>query len=663
MRLSRFSNSDKAIRGIACQTVIVRLVRRPLRFTLAAASLIAAVGALAHCGSHPSDCLNAPCSKGSGYDFIVVGSGAGGGPLAARLARAGKRVLLLEAGTDVGDAKHYRVPAMHALSTEDPALAWWYFVQHHADPAVEASDSKITKDGVLYPRGSALGGSTAVNAMVTVLPSPADWDRLADLTGDGTFRASSMTKYEARVREWLSVELPDPALALGDPKVSGFLQAATQSFASQESTNASGPTPPGTLAGAGSLASLLGHDVNDALRVGEARGVFRLPLATSSGTRNGPRELLLKTVADGYPLTIQTGAFVTRVLFRDGADVPTAVGVEVIHREHVYSASLSPQDGDDDRQQVFTAGGEVILAAGTFNSPQLLELSGIGNRANLETLGVTVNLDKPAVGENLQDRYEASIVHDFDSPLDILSACTLGQTDASGADLPDPCFDAWNRGQGVYQTPGFLATVLRRSSASDALSDMQVFAVPSDARGYYPGYSADSAKAKTRFSWLLLKAHTRNHDGTVHIAEANPLSRPRIDFRYFDEANPLADPDLMAMVDGVKFVRDIAKRARPLVSPSTFDEIWPGASVASDSDIARFVRKETWGHHACCTDRMGKSDDPTSVVDPQFRVIGAKNLRVVDASVFPEIPGTFIALPTYMLAEKAADTILNGGEK
>ena len=98
--------------------------------------------------------------------------------------------------------------------------------KHHSDPAVEASNSKVTKDGVLYPRGSALGGSTAVNAMVTVLPSPADWDALAAATLDGSFRASNMLRYEDRVREWLSITVPAPSLALGDSKLTGVLRAA-----------------------------------------------------------------------------------------------------------------------------------------------------------------------------------------------------------------------------------------------------------------------------------------------------------------------------------------------------------------------------------------------------------------------------------------------------
>ncbi|MEA2748772.1 MAG: choline dehydrogenase [Myxococcales bacterium] len=156
-------------------------------------ALLAFVALLPQCRTAESSAGKDPAAT-SGYEYIVVGSGAGGGPLAARLARAGKRVLLLEAGADVAASLKYRVPAMHALATEDPAMAWWFWVQHSADPAIDREDWKRTADGVMYPRGSALGGSTAVNAMVTVLPSRADWNRIAELTGDRSWRADAMDR-------------------------------------------------------------------------------------------------------------------------------------------------------------------------------------------------------------------------------------------------------------------------------------------------------------------------------------------------------------------------------------------------------------------------------------------------------------------------------------
>jgi choline dehydrogenase len=135
---------------------------------------------------------------------------------------------------------------------------------------------------------------------------------------------------------------------------------------------------------------------------------------------------------------------------------------------------------------------------------------------------------------------------------------------------------------------------------------------------------------------------------------SSPFSPPRIHFHSYDEADPLHDPDLRAIVDGIRFVR----RALAAATAGAPHEIWPGAAVASDDQLAAFVRKESWGHHACCSDRMGDAADRQAVVDGRFRVIGVRGLRVVDASVFPEIPGTFLAMPLYLLAERAADVML-----
>lgn len=584
------------------------------------------------------------------YDFIVVGSGAGGGPVASRLARAGCHVLLLEAGEDVGTRRSYRVPAKHALSTEEAGMAWWFFVDHHADATIDEQDSKYTEEGILYPRGSALGGSTAVNALVTVLPSPSDWNRLATITGDEGWRASKMDAYYDRVQEWLSIELPDPSLAMGDPSIVRYLIAAANTYA-EESAIGSSIDPNDSAQTASELGRLLQQDLNASLRHTETTGMFRLPLATKDGERNGTRELIVDTVKEGYPLTVKTGAFVTRVLFDTTSGEPRANGVEWVAGKDVYRASLEPGLPGD--ATIEGATREVILSAGAFNSPQLLMLSGIGDARHLEEVGVQPLVDRPGVGLNLQDRYEVAVVTELDAPLSVVEPCKL-----TGEWGTDPCAEQWEMGSGVYETSGFLASFLRRSSEDVALADLQVFATPSDARGYYPGYAADAVEDPRRLSWLILKGHTQNNDGYVRLRSNDPLERPTIQFSYYDENDPLGDPDLQAVVNGVKFVRSIEDRMRDQLVDEHLEEVWPGAEVADDTAIAEWIRNESWGHHASCSNRMGRANDPFAVVDGRFRVIGTDSLRVVDASVWPEIPGTFIALPTFMLAERAADLIL-----
>ncbi|HXH93161.1 MAG TPA: GMC family oxidoreductase, partial [Thermoanaerobaculia bacterium] len=141
--------------------------------------------------------------------------------------------------------------------------------------------------------------------------------------------------------------------------------------------------------------------------------------------------------------------------------------------------------------------------------------------------------------------------------------------------------------------------------------------------------------------------------GWVRLKSADPRDRPDINFRYFDEGTPNDPSDVNACVNGVEFVRTISKH-----NTAIKQEITPGPNVQGSDQIAQYVKDNAWGHHASCTNRMGKADDPNAVVDSEFRVIGTQNLRIVDASIFPRIPGFFIVTPVYMIAEKASDAIL-----
>jgi choline dehydrogenase len=448
-----------------------------------------------------------------------------------------------------------------------------------------------------------------------------------------------MSPFYDRVKEWLSVELADPSLAAGDPVVSGFLLAGARA------------TSDGTLTDrATSLAQLFGPELNASLATGEATGFFRIPYATQQGKRRGSRERIVETADGGFPLTVSTGSFVTRVVF-DGGSTPRATGVEY-RRGHALYAASADHDPAGPYETLTARADEVVLAAGAFNTPQILMLSGVGDPEVLGALGIDALVARKGVGANLQDRYEAGVVAELDRPIDLLARCRLGE-DA------DSCLDAWKEnGTGVYSTPGFLATALVRATPDAPLANLQIFAVPADARGYYPGCAALSAAKKDRFSWLVLEGHTHGAVGFVRPVSADPSVRPRIQKNVFDRGATLDDPELAAMVRGIRVVRDIHVQMRKDSPGTGFREIWPGPEVATDAQIASFVARETWGHHVCCTAKMGTPDDDQAVVDSHFRVLGASHLRVVDASIFPEIPGTFIALPLYMMSEKAAETIL-----
>jgi choline dehydrogenase len=198
-----------------------------------------------------------------------------------------------------------------------------------------------------------------------------------------------------------------------------------------------------------------------------------------------------------------------------------------------------------------------------------------------------------------------------------------------------------------------MAAIILKSDEAKPDPDLFIFSLPGDFHGYFPGYSEKIVSArKNTLTWAILKAHTNNTAGTVRLKNNDPLETPQIDFRYFDEGNDKSGADLDAMVKAVQFVRRMNRRNHLIRA-----ELFPGPNVVTDDQLRTWIKDSAWGHHASCTCKMGRADDPTAVVDHRFRVIGTKALRVVDASIFPRIPGFFIVTPIYMISEKAADVI------
>lgn len=590
------------------------------------------------------------------FDYIVVGSGAGGGPLAANLAKAGFRVLLIEAGGDK-DSLDYSVPGFNGLATEDEDYRWDYYVRHYEDQAQQERDPKFIprKNGVLYPRAGALGGCTAHNALITVYPSNSDWDRIAEITGDSSWSADAMRKYFQKLEKceyltpaevlftkhgssgWLVTEKSDSTGLPQDWQLQTTLQYATGVAGAQF---AMAPIDP-----------LL--DPNT-WNVAEERkqGYLTIPLATKNHARHGPREFI-REVAEQFPdkLTIWTDVFVTKVLFAENAD-NVAIGVEYLSGKHLYSAD--PNSGvqckvtEPTRGQVH-AGREVILACGAFNTPQLLMLSGIGPAAHLQEHGIAVRMDLPGVGHNLQDRYEVGVVFEMESDWTVNAAATFSDDPDS-----DPALAQWlDTRTGVYTSGGSALAFLRRSHEEELDPDLFIFALATHFQGYFPLYFSFFEPIRNQFTWAILKAHTKNTAGEVKLNSADPLERPYVNFRYFNEGSNEDGSDLDAVVKGVQFARAVMTG-----SPYVKAELLPGPDVQGEDMLEQWVRDQAWGHHCSCTCKIGSADDPMAVLDSNFKVRGTKNLRVVDASVFPRIPGTFIVLPIYMISEKAAAVII-----
>jgi choline dehydrogenase len=387
------------------------------------------------------------------------------------------------------------------------------------------------------------------------------------------------------------------------------------------------------------------------------QGLWLTPLATVRGQRNGTREYI-RSVQAALPdkLVVKTNALVTRVLLDDRN---AAIGVEYLEGAHLYRADPSADPAATaPPPSTALVRGEVILAAGTFNTPQLLMLSGIGPAAELSRLGIPVRVDLPGVGENLQDRYEIGVVSEFkaDSPL-LPKECAFAALEPG--QQADTCYEDWRSGKGVYTTNGVVLGIIKKSRPARSEPDLFVFGIPGDFRGYFPDYSKEVTRERNRFTWAILKARTRNTAGRVTLRSTDPRDPPHVNFRYFDEGNDAAAEDLESVVDGVEFVRRLMKRADDVIER----ELVPGPGVRTREDIAEFVRNEAWGHHASGTCKLGPATDPMAVIDGRFRVHGTKNLRVVDASVFPRIPGHFIVTAVYMVGEKAGDVILEDAAK
>ena len=609
------------------------------------------------------------------FDYVVVGSGAGGGPLSVRLAEQGFKVLVLEAGGDHPENLYSQVPAFNAAATENLDLTWNFYVNHYTNPELQKQDPKYLEDqkGILYPRSGAFGGCPVHNTLITIAALTSDWDEIAEVTGDDSWRAANMQKYFERLeachygpgtgleklfrkllswigirhnpsrhgyKGWLPTRISNPTIALKSLQLIDIIVTGAWETVKKHIGN---PL----------LRLERNFDPND-WRVTRDKGEgFALPpLTTDNGKRFAIAEYLheaRRRLADN--LVFRCNALASKILFDESR---TAVGVEYLEGAHTYRAdpNSSPEACAAATRRRIYARREVIVCGGAFNTPQLLKLSGIGPRQELEKLGIEVLVDLPGVGENLQDRYEVSVISELHKDFSILKGATFTP------DPKDPEYREWQQGKGGYTSNGVLFAIIQRSRKERPNPDLFTTCIPGIFKGYFPGFSKLFPEHKNYFSWVILKAYT-NNTGSVTLRSADPCDTPDINFRYFNDGQDVTGQDIDSVVDGIEFFRGINKELKDLIKRESF----PGDEFATREQLRTWVRDQAWGHHASCSCKIGAEGDPMAVLDSQFRVRGTQNLRVVDASVFPKIPGYFVVLPIFIASEKAAAVILEDAAK
>ncbi|GHI02091.1 choline dehydrogenase [Streptomyces cellostaticus] len=528
------------------------------------------------------------------YDFVIVGGGSAGSALANRLsADPGNRVLVLEAGrSDYPWDVFIHMPA--ALTY--PIGSRFYDWKYESEPEPHMGGRRI-----YHARGKVLGGSSSINGMIFQRGNPMDYERWAADPGMETWDYAHCLPYFRRMENCLAADPDDEFRGHDGPLVLERGPATNPLFgAFLKATQEAGYAPT--------------DDVNGYRQEGFAkfdRNVHR-------GRRLSASKAYLKPAMKRPNLTVTTRALVTRVLFEG----KRAVGVE-------YQRGRGPV------QQVRAR--EVILCGGAVNSPQLLQLSGVGNATELAALGVDVVHDLPGVGENMQDHLEVYVQYACKQPVSMQPYMAKWRAPFIGLQ--------WLFRKGPAATNHFEAGGFARSNEDVDYPNLMFHFLPVAVR--YDG----SSPAGGHGYQVHVGPMYSDAIGSVKIKSKDPREHPALRFNYLS-----TEQDRREWVEAIRVARRLLNQ--PALAPYNGGEVSPGPSVETDEEILAWVAKEgETALHPSCTCKMGT--DEMAVVDPlSMRVHGLEGLRVVDASVMPYVTNGNIYAPVMMIAEKAADLIL-----
>ncbi|HEY6296151.1 MAG TPA: choline dehydrogenase [Streptosporangiaceae bacterium] len=528
------------------------------------------------------------------YDFVIAGGGSAGSALANRLsADPGTRVLVLEAGRpDYVWDPYIHMPAALTFPIGNRFYDWKY----ESEPEPYMNDRRI-----YHARGKVLGGSSSINGMIFQRGNPMDYERWAADPGMADWDYAHCLPYFKRMETCLAAEPGDEYRGRSGPLI-------------LERGPATGPLFQAFFAAVEQAGYALTKDVNGYRQEGFGpfdRNIHR-------GRRLSAARAYLHPVMTRTNLTVACRAFVTRLIF----DGKRAVGVEFTHQ------------GKSKRVKA----AEIILCGGAINSPQLLQLSGVGNGAELAELGIEVVADLPGVGENLQDHLEVYVQHGSRQPVSVAPALKWRNRPMVGA--------KWLFGRtGPGATNHFEGGGFACSNDEVAYPNLMFHFLPIAIR--YDG----SQPAGGHGYQVHIGPMYSDSRGSVKITSRDPAVHPALRFNYLSTPT-----DQREWVEAIRVARTIL--TQPAFDDYNAGELSPGPGVETDEEILAWVARDAeTALHPSCTAKMGT--DPASVVDPaSMRVHGLDGLRVVDASVMPYVTNGNIYAPVMMLAEKAADLIL-----